>query len=64
MLRLGFGGLSGPQYLGMLSITLVSMFAGATCVHVYYKPDLVRLLRGLAIDPYRPSLPRFRKRSC
>ncbi|XP_073507637.1 ubiquinol-cytochrome c reductase complex assembly factor 6 isoform X1 [Phyllobates terribilis] len=33
-------GVSWPQYLKMLSATIVSMFAGAEVVHRYYRPDL------------------------
>ncbi|XP_040200180.1 protein BRAWNIN isoform X1 [Rana temporaria] len=34
-------GVSWPQYLKMLSASLLSMFAGAELVHRYYRPDLV-----------------------
>ncbi|XP_073431251.1 ubiquinol-cytochrome c reductase complex assembly factor 6 isoform X1 [Dendrobates tinctorius] len=33
-------GVTWPQYLKMLSATIVSMFAGAEVVHRYYRPDL------------------------
>ncbi|XP_040200181.1 protein BRAWNIN isoform X2 [Rana temporaria] len=33
-------GVSWPQYLKMLSASLLSMFAGAELVHRYYRPDL------------------------
>lgn len=33
-------GVTWPQYLKMLSATLVSMLAGAEVVHQYYRPDL------------------------
>ncbi|KAG8578351.1 hypothetical protein GDO81_010461 [Engystomops pustulosus] len=33
-------GVTWPQYLKMLSATIVSMLAGAEVVHQYYKPDL------------------------
>ena len=32
------------QYLGLVALTLGSMLAGASCVHAYYKPDLVRMM--------------------
>ncbi|XP_075712772.1 ubiquinol-cytochrome c reductase complex assembly factor 6 [Rhinoderma darwinii] len=33
-------GVTWPQYLKMMSATLVSMLAGAEVVHRYYRPDL------------------------
>lgn len=33
-------GVTWPQYLKMLSATIVSMLAGAEVVHRYYRPDL------------------------
>ncbi|XP_077328255.1 ubiquinol-cytochrome c reductase complex assembly factor 6 [Lithobates pipiens] len=33
-------GVSWPQYLKMLSASLLSMLAGAELVHRYYRPDL------------------------
>ncbi|XP_044133221.1 protein BRAWNIN [Bufo gargarizans] len=33
-------GVAWPQYLKMLSATILSMLAGAEVVHRYYRPDL------------------------
>jgi len=33
-------GVSWPRYLRMLGASVLSMFAGAQCVHIYYQPDL------------------------
>ncbi|KAM3925453.1 ubiquinol-cytochrome c reductase complex assembly factor 6 [Leptodactylus fuscus] len=33
-------GVTWPQYLKMLSATMLSMLAGAEVVHRYYRPDL------------------------
>ncbi|KAM9311242.1 ubiquinol-cytochrome c reductase complex assembly factor 6 [Gastrophryne carolinensis] len=33
-------GVSWPQYLKMLSASLLTMLAGAEVVHRYYRPDL------------------------
>eukprot|EP00050_Salpingoeca_kvevrii_P012742 m.24557 g.24557 ORF g.24557 m.24557 type:complete len:69 (+) comp4287_c0_seq1:2255-2461(+) len=33
-------GFSGVQYLTLVGSTLASMLAGASLVHLYYKPDL------------------------
>eukprot|EP00047_Mylnosiga_fluctuans_P005775 m.242629 g.242629 ORF g.242629 m.242629 type:complete len:60 (-) comp14074_c0_seq1:60-239(-) len=28
------------EYMGLVGVTVVSMLAGASCVHIYYKPNL------------------------
>eukprot|EP00052_Salpingoeca_macrocollata_P031742 m.323389 g.323389 ORF g.323389 m.323389 type:complete len:71 (-) comp29095_c0_seq1:192-404(-) len=33
-------GMSFGQYYGLMVLTLGSMLAGGTCVHLYFKPDL------------------------
>ncbi|XP_062856142.1 ubiquinol-cytochrome-c reductase complex assembly factor 6 [Trichomycterus rosablanca] len=33
-------GVSWPRYLKMFGASILSMFAGAECVHQYYRPDL------------------------
>ncbi|XP_051740235.1 protein brawnin [Ctenopharyngodon idella] len=33
-------GVSWPRYLRMFAASVLSMFAGAQAVHLYYRPDL------------------------
>jgi len=33
-------GVSWARYLRMFGASMLSMFAGAQCVHIYYQPDL------------------------
>ena len=35
-------GFTAKQYIGLVAISFSSMMLGGSCVHAYYKPDLVR----------------------